>query len=241
MPVTTGLFDTHSDAIRALPERPLTERDLLTNKFLLKRQKRPNLSVYYAPLDCVNRKARVVIVGITPGWQQMRLAFEAAHAALARGASSDTALKVAKEHAAFAGSMRTNLCKWLDDLRLPECLGVPNTAALFSTRAALVHSTSAVRYPVFRDGKNYTGGRPPLARTPFLLDFAQEYFVPELLAIGDPIIVPLGVAVEKTLRELDIGASRCLYGFPHPSGGYPGGPRKFAEARRRLRAQVATL
>lgn len=234
------LFDKYSHAIRALPNGPLTERDLLTDDFLIAQE--GNLSIYYAPLDRVNRAARAVMAGITPGQTQMRLAFETVRDALAAGYSSDDALRKAKEQAAFAGAMRTRLCDWLDRLGLPAWLGAPNAEALFSTHATLLHSTSVLRYPVFvDDGHNYTGRRPNLSASPFLLDFTRRYFLRELRKLDNPIIVPLGTAVANSLRAVKIDASHCLYGFPHPSGAYVGGPSQFVKEKPRLRRQLTEL
>lgn len=42
-------------------------------------------------------------------------------------------------------------------------LGISSTRELFGRHDSLVHTTSALRYPVFRDGDNYGGTGPTVA------------------------------------------------------------------------------
>ena len=74
---TEGLFDFYADAIARLPER-LSERDVCTAQFLLHEE--GSLKIYYAPFDYVNKDAKIALVGITPGAQQMAVAFSSAQA-----------------------------------------------------------------------------------------------------------------------------------------------------------------
>jgi hypothetical protein len=46
-----------------------TPSELINDKFLLFSDGK--LSAYYVPFHYMNRKARVVLVGLTPGWTQM--------------------------------------------------------------------------------------------------------------------------------------------------------------------------
>lgn len=50
--------------------------------------------------------------------------------------------------------MRKNLIEMLDGLERPKALGIVSGALLFSDRRDLLHTTSAIRYPVFVDGQN---------------------------------------------------------------------------------------
>ena len=36
------------------------------------------ISVFYAPFDALNPGARVIVLGLTPGWQQAQIAFTVA-------------------------------------------------------------------------------------------------------------------------------------------------------------------
>ncbi len=73
-PVSNGTpcFGTYERRIRGLPAN-VQETDVLTPDFLLAREGR--LEVFYAPLHGVTAAARVVVVGLTPGSQQMLAAF----------------------------------------------------------------------------------------------------------------------------------------------------------------------
>src|SRR5699024_3601018 len=83
-------------AIRTLnPIRPLTKHDLLTEPFLIDRS--GDLDMYYAPHnEYINTKAKIVLIGITPGWQQMQRAFEQAVKSLSLGHSLEQVLKETK-------------------------------------------------------------------------------------------------------------------------------------------------
>src|SRR5258708_1069657 len=69
-----------------------------------------DLELRYIPFDPLPAPdARVVLVGITPGQTQLRLAVAAAREALSRGLDDDEVIRRAKSAAAFGGAMRTNL------------------------------------------------------------------------------------------------------------------------------------
>ena len=144
--------------IDALPSS-VAPGDIQNEAFLLGQERK--LAVYYAPLDWINADARIVLVGLTPGWSQTKIAFEECSAALRQRVSEDGASKAAKAKASFAG-MRNRLCGWLDDLAVDDWLGLGTTDELFDHRRDLVHTTSLIRYPVFvgAAAKNYTGYQP---------------------------------------------------------------------------------
>ena len=227
--------------IAALPHRSVyTERDLLLEPFQLLEQ--GDLSVYYAPFDHINRDAHLILVGITPGFYQMEIAYREFRQALLEGETPSGAMRRVKQQASFAGSMRVNLLSMLDRLGVPSKLGITSTRALYEDRADLVHSTSALRYPVFVDGKNYTGHRPELMRTPVLVEFVETLLTEELAQIPDALIVPLGDAAQSAVEHLVtkgvIDTRRCLLGFPHPSGGNGHRVKHFNERRKDLERRV---
>jgi hypothetical protein len=97
-----SLLNSFAPMIAALPERATyTSEDLLKPQFLLGTEHQ--LSVYYAPFDAVNPLARIAVVGITPGGQQMEIAFRVARRELLNGSSADDASRYAKMAASFAG------------------------------------------------------------------------------------------------------------------------------------------
>jgi len=109
------LFRDFEDAIRALPVRDRFQRsDLLIPPLLLHRE--GNLEMYYAPFGAVNPAASVALLGITPGWTQMEIAYRAARRDLDLGFTFEEICARAKRSASFAGTMRTNLVRMLDDL-----------------------------------------------------------------------------------------------------------------------------
>lgn len=194
---------------KALPEELLIEQ----NK---------DLAVFYAPFDYVNKHAKIVLCGITPGLQQAELALREASIQLRNGSTSEQAKLAAKNTASFGGPMRSNLVRMLDFVGINKVLGVTSTSDLFSTSAHLVHYTSALRYPVFKSGKNYSG-TPSMLSNPLLRKQVDSFLVPELSSLNDQTIyIPLGPKVEEVLNYCaKIGVikfDQVLGGLPHPSG-----------------------
>ena len=179
-------------------------------KFLI--AKKDNIKIYYAPFDYINSKAKIMIVGITPGLQQMLQSFEVIN----QGKS----LKEVKDLSSFKGSMRTTLVKYLDELKINKTLKIKSCESLFHKHNKYLHTTSLVKYPVFDKGKNYSGAN--ILKKKILLDFIEKNFLKELKTLKKSIIVPLGNTVSSTIEYLNSKYKlklRCfLEGFPHPSG-----------------------
>ena len=136
------------------PSKYLVKEDLLTKTFLL--EKEGEIKMYYAPHnEYVNKKAKIVIVGITPGWQQMKTAFTEFVNRQAVNESLENSLYHAKIAARFSGTMRRNLIEMLDQCHLPKILNIPISSCLFEENNELLHTTSMIKYPVFENGKNY--------------------------------------------------------------------------------------
>jgi len=183
----------------------------VTNKnFLIKKE--DNIEIYYAPFDYINSKAKIMIVGITPGLQQMLQSFEAVN--------EGRSLKEVKDLSSFKGSMRTTLIKYLDALNINKKLKIKSCESLFNINSKYLHSTSLIKYPVFDKGRNYSGSG--LLKKKILLDFLEEHFVKELKKLDKTIIVPLGNTVSSTIdylnNEFKLNLKCFLKGFPHPSG-----------------------
>ncbi|WP_052947565.1 uracil-DNA glycosylase family protein [Aneurinibacillus tyrosinisolvens] len=230
-----------AELISALPHNvKLTKGDLLTEDFLL--YKNNGLEIYYAPFDYTNETAKVVIVGITPGWNEMEISFRQVRAALSRGLSFEQACKLAKQQAAFVGSTRKNLCEMLDDLGLPAIFTIENSQSLFHDNIHLLDATSVIRYPVFIHSKNYTGHSPNLLKTPILRQFAVEIFSEEIKAIKDALIIPLGSLVTSALELLIeqgmVKKEQCLLGFPHPSGANRHRKKQYEKAKPELKTML---
>jgi len=234
----------YSAFLSTLPPRQRYESaDLLVSELFIAQE--GALRMFYAPFDWINPSARIVILGITPGWTQMEIGCRTARTALAEGKNLELAGRLAKQQASFAGSMRSNLVRMLDALGLPALLQIGSSGDLFGHASSLLHTSSAIRYPTFVQSANYTGSNPPAAKSPFLLRVARELLVPELEAVPEAAIVPLGRAVEDVLEALAaegcFRGKRWLTGFPHPSGANGHRARIFEENRESLARQLRHL
>jgi hypothetical protein len=225
-------------------DRPLTKHDLLTGAFLM--EKSGDIKMYYAPHnEYINEEAKIVIVGITPGWIQTKTAFEQFIKILASGDSLEACLKEAKKAAGFAGSMRKNLLDMLDQCDIPNILDIPNSSYLFGEGRHFLHTTSIIKYPVFLKEKNYTGHHPPIDRSPLLQHYAYKEFPKELAQITPPaLVIPLGKTVEqitfRLIEERKLPDHDYLTGFPHPSGANGHRIKQFQQQRQQLREKVKT-
>ena len=127
--------------------KKIDKKSITGKKFLIEKHK--NIEIYYAPFDYINPKAKIMIVGITPGLQQMLQSYEVIN----KGGS----LKKVKDLSSFKGSMRTGLIKYLDELKINKILKIKSSQSLFDKDNKYLHTTSLVKYPVFDKGKNYSG------------------------------------------------------------------------------------
>lgn len=179
------------------------------------------IDIAYAPFDHVTQTAKIVVVGITPGRQQMANALQECRRQLRAGTARDAALAAAKVHASFSGPMRANLVAMLDDIGVAQLLDLDSTAALWGSASDLAHFTSALRYPVFVDGKNYSGA-PSMTRVPVLRSQLDTCLVAEMRQLPDALYVPLGPKVSEALEwaasRAGIPEAQVLSGLPHPSG-----------------------
>ncbi len=209
-------------ALLSLPkETGLTKADLQVDKLLMKRSGK--LEMYYAPHnEYLNPAAKVIIIGLTPGFTQMSAAIKEAIRGLEAGLLDEEVCKGAKDAARFAGTMRNTLIHMLDALGLQQYLGLASCDELFQKQQTNLHTTSLLRFPVFIEKKNYSGAHPKLLSDPFLRECALLSLEQELGILSQALIIPLGKTVEGMLRLLvsegKLDDQRCLWGFPHPSG-----------------------
>jgi Uracil DNA glycosylase superfamily len=181
--------------------------------------------------------AKLLIVGITPGRHQFELAQVAMQEKLSPAEF--------QERVAFAGSMRINLVAMLDEIGVAEALRVRSTAELFGTTR--LASTSAVRDPVFVNGRNWSGKSPGILQNARTRAYVETHLRASLVSVPRALVVPLGKTVDIALRHLEqaITPERVLFGFPHPSGANGHRVRLFSEAKsslwKRVREWQATL
>lgn len=218
-------FDRFYDALLGLPVKATGQRyakaELISPRFLLSRE--AGLEMYYAPFHYLNRNARIVLVGLTPGWTQMETAFRAARIGLASGLEGEHLFKQIDRTGSFSGPMRKNLVAMLDGLGLNMLFKITSCNELFDTAHHLVYFTSAVSAPIFRHGDNYRGLNPALLQVSALRKWVCENLAAELSALPKAVVIPLGRVADEAIRFLrarnTIGLSeRSLVGFPHPSG-----------------------
>lgn len=234
-------FNQYKDLIQSL-QSPLKRESLVSEQFILENDEKKNLEIYYAPFEYVNERAKVVIVGITPGLHQMERSYSTVIDAKHQIDNDEEILRQVKNNSSFEGTMRNNLVQMLDELGLHEYLGLSSTMNLFNETSHLVHTTSVIPYPVFYKEKNFNGSTPDLLKTDILRKYVTEYFAKEMSNLESPLIIPLGVNVSKVLHYLLdnqlINSSSLLIGFPHPSGGNGHRVKQFNENKIRMKEML---
>ena len=181
-----------------------------------------SIKIVYAPFDHIETKAKLVVVGITPGMTQAVNALDAALKIRAQGVELAQSLAAAKLTASFSGgAIRNNLVAMLDAIGVARHFGIHSTTEMFQPGSDAVHFTSALRYPVFIDGKNYNGA-PDILRTPILRKQVDTWLAEEAHALPEAIWLPLGPKAEAAVTHLAASGllrkKQILAGMPHPSG-----------------------
>ncbi|MDB5969051.1 MAG: hypothetical protein JWQ90_1501 [Hydrocarboniphaga sp.] len=212
-------FHRFAPIIQNLSSSELKGADSLFEKLLMKRE--GDLSISYVPFEFINKEARVVIVGITPGKTQMVNAVAEVRRQLDSGCSAEGALQAAKLTGAFSGAMRPNLIALLDKIGMNQHLGLRTCEQLFGTRSLLAQTTSALRNAVFLRNGNYNG-TPNMVKTPVLKRELMSGFAVEARLLPEAVFVPLGGTVADALAYLVsegvIKRHQVLDGLPHPAG-----------------------
>jgi hypothetical protein len=215
----SNLLERFSSVLLAADEAQIRADPTLENRLALSTE--GGLVVHYAPFEHIERSAKVVIAGITPGLQQAANALIEARKQLKAGKSPAEALRAAKVHASFSGPMRSNLITMLDYIGVHTWAGLQSSAQLWGDRSELVHFTSTLRYPVLLNGKNYSGA-PSMVTTRILTALIEEHLREEALALPDAIWIPLGPAATSGVNHLVskgvLSPGKVLTGLPHPSG-----------------------
>lgn len=210
------------DLVRKLPlKNKYTKEELLINDFLI--ESKNNIEIYYAPHnEYINYKAKILIVGITPGFQQMNDSIAMARKCIEIDENLESIKYKCKVAGRFSGSLRNNIISMLDEIGLNSIIKIESSSELFKEKDYLLHTISLIPYPVFVNGKNFSGHTPRLIKSDFLMKYVYENFLDEVNKLGDVMIIPLGKAVEEVLIYLknngELKGSHIVYGFPHPSG-----------------------
>lgn len=235
-------FNLFKKSIQSLPS--ISEKSLISEQFLLEKDEKKQLEIYYAPFEYVNELAKVVIVGITPGLNQMKQSYSTVFNTKSVGYTDEKILSLVKNNSSFEGSMRKNLIQMLDELELNQHLNISSTANLFAEASELVHTTSVITYPVFHKGGNYAGTTPNMLKTEILKKYITNQFVTELNEMNKPLIIPLGTKVSKVfdyLVEKEIlDPKLILTGFPHPSGANGSRKKQFEANKEQMKDMLRT-
>src|SRR3712207_6764948 len=219
------MLSDYKEVIKKLPLKDkYTREELLTSDFLIDKQDK--MEIYYAPHnEYINQRARIFIIGITPGFQQMNMAIATARKELELNENIKVIQYKCKVSGRFSGSLRKNIISMLNEIELNKILDINSCDELFSNKDYLLHTVSLIPYSVFVNKQNYTGHTPKLLKNEFLMQYVYDNFVNELQSIKDHkklLLIPLGKAVEEVLCKLQsdgvIDSKQILRRFPHPSG-----------------------
>lgn len=218
-------LNDYKDKIKRLPIKDkYIKEELLIKDFLV--DKEGNIEIYYAPHnEYLNPKAKIFIIGITPGFQQMNTAIAVARKELESNSKTEDIQYKCKAAARFSGTLRKNIISMLDDIKLNEALKIKSCSELFEEKDYLLHTVSLIPYSVFVKQQNYSGHTPKLIKSEFLMKYVYENFIEEFKKLEYPeevLLIPLGRAVEEVLMKLSeeniLNENQILIGFPHPSG-----------------------
>ena len=201
-----------------------TKEELLIQDFLVDSEN--SIEIYYAPHnEYLNPKAKIFIIGITPGFQQMSTAIATARKEFELGSDIKEIQYKCKVAGRFSGVIRKNIISMLDEITLNKALNIDSCSELFNKKDYLLHTVSLIPYPVFVKKQNYSGHTPKLIKSEFLMKYIYENFIDEFNTLDnskDILLIPLGRAVEEVLLELAskglIKVGQILNNFPHPSG-----------------------
>jgi hypothetical protein len=221
-----GLFDRYADKLRLYGKVGVTLDD-----FVMGRESK--LVLRYAPFEYVNREAKLVIVGITPGPNQIELAYEKTREMLLAGQPKANILREVKKSGAFGGEqVRPNLERILTHFKFDHILGIDHVRTLWEHNAHLMHSTSVVPHATFvlkKDSETLMLKETPFAGTfdkilnsKLLHRCFMERFVPTLAQINrEARFIGLGRCPESALawcvKEGYLFPEQVLGSFCHPS------------------------
>ena len=160
-----------------------------------------------------NTKAKVVIVGITPGNSQLK------------GDREGLDLREIKRKNAFAGSMRPNLVKMLDYIGVNRLLGIESCRTLWEEDFDKVDMTSLLKeatYELKKDGsKTMFKDVKKIAKSEKLTRMLEEGFVKDCSNYENWVLyVACGPGVYDVLKKLkEEGKIKgFVAGIAHPSG-----------------------
>lgn len=137
-------LEAYIEVIKQLPiKKKYTKDELLIPELLV--QKEGDIEIYYAPHnEHLNPKAKIFIVGITPGFEQMSTAIAEARVCIEENIPLDEIKYRCKVAGRFSGSLRHNLLMLLNQLNLNNYLGINDANELFDEHDELLHTVSLI-------------------------------------------------------------------------------------------------
>ncbi|MBW0117150.1 hypothetical protein [Pseudonocardia abyssalis] len=177
----------------------------------------------YIPFEHVEQGAKLILVGITPGPNQLRLAYDEARRRVQSGEHWDSVERSVKQVAGFGGSaMRPNLIRLLQHFRVAALLGIAHEADLWGASSGALHSTSVIPHAAFRRGHPFAGTFDEVRRSSVFAQCFSKDFLPTLRVLGSAArYIALGPTALDALTwcvdEQLLGANQLLGAFPHPS------------------------
>lgn len=181
----------------------------------------------YIPFEHVNMQAKLVIVGITPGPNQLALAYDTVQKLLQAGRPESEILVEVKKLGAFGSpTMRPNLLKMLRHFRFEKILGVEDADSLWGKNAGLLHSTSVVPHAAFTITKSgikmFAGSFDEVMKSDLFRECFMDCLVPSIREMNQNAqYVGLGPCPQAALQWcVDKGYLRqeqILGSFCHPA------------------------
>ncbi|VVN73277.1 hypothetical protein [Pseudomonas fluorescens] len=214
------LFERYSPAIRRLGTAGANSSELVI-------ETKGRDILRYIPFEHVNANAKLVIVGITPGPKQLRLAYGEVQRLMAAGISTATLLHEVKKLGAFGGSaMRPNLLRYLRHFQFDKILRITDVESLWDENAGLFHGTSVIPHAAFtttsRGESMFAGSFDYVMASPLFRKCFLDCFVSTLGEINpEALYIGLGDcpgdALQWCVENGYLQARQYLGTFCHPS------------------------
>jgi hypothetical protein len=193
----------------------------------LELEKRGKYLLQYIPFEYVNKEAKIVIVGITPGPNQLTLAYDTAQKLLQTGRTENEILVEIKKAGAFgSSSMRPNLLKILRHFEFEKILGIKDVESLWDKDAGLLHSTSVIPHAAFTLSKSrnkmFAGSFNEVMKSDLFEECFIDCFVPSIREMNqNALYVGLGpcpqAALQWCINKDYIRPEQVLGAFCHPA------------------------
>lgn len=179
--------------------------------------------LYYIPFEFVNQDARLVMVGITPGNNQLSMAYKTARPLIARGVGEQEVLRTVKKEASFGGEgVRPNLLRMMKHFGFAKLLGVHSEESLWGENAGLMHTTSVVPHAAFLGDKMFAGSFEDVLGSKLFRTCFENHFVESIKTINsNAYYVGLGktpaAALDWCVSKGVLKPKQVLGAFAHPS------------------------